>query len=78
MIKKSSQFQPFVNIAKAAIVTEQDVVFLSEEGLIELVGKVQQNESPDYVLGVLWMIYEQKSEEILKNAQLRDLMRSTL
>ena len=37
IIKKSNQFQPFINIAKANIITEQNIVFLSEEQLIELV-----------------------------------------
>lgn len=45
LIKKSNQFQPFVNIAKATVTTEQDIVFLNAQELVELVQRVAKDES---------------------------------
>lgn len=39
--------------------------------------KVSKDESPDYVLGVLQMIYKNKSDEILESKDLRDTLRQT-
>ena len=42
-----------------------------------MVKKVTAEESADYVLGVLQMIYKNKSDEILESKELRDTLRQT-